>query len=113
MKSMNFPIEINECVKLEFAKDIGAVAVVVDGTAFSLPRLSLLDLTEIQYKGVVDDAKRHYVGRHIVNYLRNRVSQEKLKSDYWLNEYLEKNEIIRIIDEVTKNAEYVMKSYTF
>lgn len=100
-----FPKRITDHVMVQWIKNVGTVAVVLDDWLFPI-----LDLTELSYKpGHNAEEARHYVGVQLCNYLKNRTSKEGVLNDYWMNQYLERAEIQIAIETVTVNANDVGK----
>ena len=102
---MKFPKRITDYVRLEWTRNAGTIAVVLEDWLFPL-----LDLTELPYKaGHNAEEARHYVGGQLCNYLKNRASKESILNDYWMNQYLSRAEIQKAIEVVTENADDVIK----
>ena len=94
---MSFPKRIAYHVKLGFTNSIYPVAVVLDDYLFPL-----LDLTDYSYNVCYNQGEaRHYVGVQICNFLKNKSSKESLLNDYWMNEYLGKTQVLKILRTVT------------
>ena len=97
---MKFPRRITDYVKVQWIRNVGTVAVVLDDWLFPL-----LDLTELHYKaGYNAEEARHYVGVTFCNLLKNRTTKEKILSDYWMNQYLDREEILKAIATVVANT---------
>lgn len=102
---MKFSERITDYVRLEWTKGGAPVAVVLDDWPFPL-----IDLTKLTYSASYNaEEARHYVGRQLCNYLKNRASKESILKDYWMNQYLERTEIQKAIETVTANAADVTK----
>lgn len=97
---MKFPKRIADYVRLEWSRYMGTVAVVHTDLAYPL-----LDLTELPYKNGrnIEEAKR-YVGRQLCDFLKNQTTSEQIVHDYWMNQYLEREEIRKAIRTVTANV---------
>ena len=97
---MKFPRRITDYVKVQWIRNVGTVAVVLDDWLFPL-----LDLTELHYKaGYNAEEARRYVGVTFCNLLKNRTTKEKILSDYWMNQYLDREEILKAIATVVANT---------
>ena len=97
---MKFSRRIIDHVKVQWVKNIGTIAVVLDYWLFPI-----LDLTELSYKTCYDkEEARHYVGVQICNYLKNQISEERILNDYWINQYLERSEIHKALKTVKMNV---------
>lgn len=97
---MKFPKRITDHVMVQWVRNVGTVAVVLDDWLFPI-----LDLTELPYKpGHNVEEARHYVGVQLCDYLKNRKSKESILNDYWMNQYLDRDEILKAIKTVMANA---------
>ena len=102
---MKFPKRIVDYVRLEWTRSAGTVAIVLDDWLFPI-----LDLTELPYKaGHNAEEARHYVGVQLCNYLKNRTTPEQIVHDYWMNQYLEREEIRKAIKTIEANAADIAK----
>ena len=102
---MKFPKRITDHVMVQWIRNVGTGAVVLDDWLFPI-----LDLTELPYKaGHNAEEARHYVGVQLCNYLKNRTSKESILSDYWMNQYLEREEIVKAIKTVEASAADIAK----
>ena len=85
---MKFKSRIVDHVYLAWTKKDGFIAVALDDCLFPV-----LDLTEIKIKPTLTlPLDRHYIGYMFCNFLKNRISEQSLIDDYWLNQFLEKKE---------------------
>lgn len=97
---MKFPKRITDHVMVHWVRSFGTVAVVLDDWLFPI-----LDLTELSYKpGHNAEEARHYVGVQLCNFLKNRTTPEQIVYDYWMNQYLEREDIRKAIKTVTANV---------
>ena len=88
-----FPRKISDYICLQWIQGKGTIGIIHENG------IQILNLDILQYNEQYNrEEAKTYIGRQLCNYLKNRTTKEKILSDYWSLQYMNKEEISKTLN---------------